>query len=383
MMAAMNARLTTYQGAMTWLNFTPVCLNSRGKRLGKKYVVIESDDWGSERITNKDALSTLIKSGVDVYDNPFNFLDSLETGDDLSALFETLEKFRDRKGNHPVITANSVMANPDFDKIKASGFTEYHYESSLETYRKKPGCENSAALIREGMDAGMYHPQFHGREHLSVCKWMTELRAGNEILRNAFDAGIYGIDMDTELTSRNNFMAAFDSKNEEELVNFGTIIEEGTSMFKSMFGFSSESFIAPCYIWPSELEPVLKQNGIKYLQGLPLQYAPDQEGQYRQIFHYQGQKNRKGQRYFVRNCFFEPAEYRGVNLIEEVLRRMKIIFFWGKPAILGSHRINFMGSLDEENRSNNLKMLDDLLQAILKTWPDVEFISTDKLGDLY
>ena len=179
------------------------------------------------------------------------------------------------------------MANPDYEKIRASGFTEYHYESALETYRKKAGCENSAALIRQGMDAGLYHPQFHGREHLSVCKWMHELRSGNEILLKAFDEGIYGIDTDTELTSRNNFMAAFDSQDEEELVRFGSIIEEGTSMFRSMFGFSSESFIAPCYIWHPDLEPALKESGVKYFQGLPLQYAPEKDGLYKQIFHYQ------------------------------------------------------------------------------------------------
>lgn len=358
-------------------------LNSRGKRLDKKYVVIESDDWGSERITNRKALSALIDSGVEACNNPFNCLDSLETEDDLSALFDTFSRFRDRNGKHPVITANSVMANPDFGKIKASGFTEYHYESALETYKKKPGCENSAKLIMEGMDAGLYHPQFHGREHLSVCKWMDELRAGNKVLMKAFEEGIYGIDMDTELTSRDNFMAAFDSQNKEEVENFRTIIEEGTSMFKSVFGFSSKSFIAPCYIWPPDLEPILRENGISYFQGLPLQYAPEPEGGYRQIFHYQGEKNKAGQRYFVRNCFFEPSESRRSDEVAEIIRRMKIIFLWGKPAIIGSHRINFMGSLNEENRSVNLKLFSELMEAILKIWPDVEFTTTDKLGDLY
>lgn len=358
-------------------------LNSRGKRLDKKYVVFESDDWGSERITSKEGLSALIRSGVDVYDNPFNHLDSLETTDDLTALFETLGKFRDKKGHHPVITANSVVANPDFDKIRASGFNEYFFESAFETYSKKPGCEDSAALIREGMDAGMYHPQFHGREHLSVKKWLAELQTGNKILLQAFDAGIYGIDLDTKLTSRSNFMAAFDSQEAEDTVEFKSVIEEGTTMFRSMFGITSKSFIAPCYIWHPKIEPFLKENGIRYFQGLPLQYSPDKEGQYKQIFHYQGEKNRNGQRYFVRNCFFEPSLNNGVDLIEECLRRLKIIFFWGKPALIGTHRINFMGSLNEENRTNNLAVFSDLLQAILQTWPDVEFTTTDKLGGLY
>jgi hypothetical protein len=358
-------------------------LNSRGKRLGKKYVVFESDDWGSERIGSEDGLSALKEAGIDVYSNPFNYLDSLETADDLTALFETLSKFRDRKGNHPAITANTIVANPDFQKIKESAFHEYHFQLASESYKKKQACENSPALIREGMDAGLYHPQFHGREHLSVRKWMSELKSGNEILLRAFEHGIYGIDLDTELTSRSNFMAAFDSVDAEETMEFKKIISEGTSLFRESFGFSSESFISPCYIWHPDIEPFLKENGILYFQGMPLQYAPNPEGDYRQIFHYQGEKNRLGQRYFVRNCYFEPSVSKGFNWIEEAIRRLRIIFFWGKPAIFGTHRINFMGSLDEENRSRNLETFGELIQTILKTWPDVEFTTTDKLGGIY
>jgi hypothetical protein len=85
----------------------------------------------------------------------------------------------------------------------------------------------------------------------------------------------------------------------------------------------------------------------------------------------------------VRNCFFEPSLNNKFNWIEECLRRIKIIFFWGKPAIIGTHRINFMGSLDEENRKANLKLFSELLKMILKNHPEVEFTTTDKLGELY
>ena len=97
----------------------------------------------------------------------------------------------------------------------------------------------------------------------------------------------------------------------------------------------------------------------------------------------QYEKNKAGQRYFVRNCFFEPSESGRADVVAEVIRRMKIIFLWGKPAVIGSHRINFIGSLNEENRSANLELFSELLGAILQNWPDVEFTTTDKLGDLY
>jgi hypothetical protein len=358
-------------------------LNIPGKRLDKRYIIFESDDWGSERIPSKDDLTYLTSSGIDVYSNPFNHLDSLESGDDLSALFETLIKFMDRKGNHPVITANSVTANPDFGKIKASVFSEYHYESTLQTYKNKQGCENTYSLIKDGIAAGIYHPQFHGREHLNAIQWLTSLQSGNEKLLKAFDAGIYGIELDLEFTNRTNFMAAFDSNSDQEDAEHRSIIEEGTSLFKDIFGYASGSFIAPCYIWHPSLEIFLKEKGIKYIQGLPVQYAPVHGDKYRKIYHYQGERNKMQQVYFIRNCFFEPSLNARFNWIDDCLRRIKIIFFWGKPAIIGTHRINFIGSLNEENRKSNLRTFSILLKSILETWPDAEFTTTDKIGELY
>jgi hypothetical protein len=358
-------------------------LNFRGRRLGKKYMVIESDDWGSERIPSKEALKRLVSDSISLFNNPFNYLDSLETENDLSALFEILTGYKDRNGNHPVITANTITANPDFGKISASGFKDYYYESTLKTYRNKHGCENSYSLIRDGIAKGIYHPQFHGREHLNVNQWLTSLQSGNEIVTRAFKAGIYGIDLDTNLTRRENFMAAFDIGSDREFDEHRVIIKEGTTLFRNTFGYNSKSFIAPCYIWHPSLETSLKENGVDYVQGLPIQYAPEIGRDYRKIYHYQGEKGKTGMVYFVRNCFFEPSLDNKFNWIEECLRRIKIIFFWGKPAVLGTHRINFMGSLNEENRKANLRLFSELIKMILKNWPDVEFTTTDKLGELY
>lgn len=358
-------------------------INFPGKKLDKKYIVFESDDWGSERIPSMEGLRYLTKCNINVCRNPFNHLDSLETGDDLSALFETLMKFKDKQGNHPAITANSVTANPDFGKIKASGFKDYYYENSIQTYSNKRGCENSHDYIMDGINYGIYHPQFHGREHLNIRQWLNSLQNGNEMLLKAFSAGIYGIDLDFERTNRNNFMAAFDSNSDQETAEYRSIIREGISLFKDIFGYTPSSFIAPCYVWHPSLEILLKENEIKYIQGLPVQYVPVHDDKYRKIYHYQGEQNKIQQVYFIRNCFFEPALNAGFNWIDDCINRIKIIFFWGKPAIIGTHRINFIGSLNEENRKNNLKVFSLLLKSILEIWPDAEFTTTDKLGEYY
>jgi hypothetical protein len=41
-----------------------------------------------------------------------------------------------------------------------------------------------------------------------------------------------------------------------------------------------------------------------------------------------------------------------------------------------------MGGLNEKNRDVNLKQLKELLVQIKNRWPEVEFMSSDQLGDL-
>lgn len=80
-------------------------------------------------------------------------------------MFETLSKYRDADGNLPVFKTFSLIANPDFDKIKANGFIEYKYEPftrTLESY----GQSDAFGMWQEGISNKLFIPEFHGREHL-------------------------------------------------------------------------------------------------------------------------------------------------------------------------------------------------------------------------
>ena len=57
-------------------------------------------------------------------------------------------------------------------------------------------------------------------------------------------------------------------------------------------------------------------------------------------------------------------------------------FLMRKPAIVSTHRINYVGYIDEGNRDRTLKLLRQLLTAVLRRWPDVEFLTTVQLGRL-
>jgi len=64
------------------------------------------------------------------------------------------------------------------------------------------------------------------------------------------------------------------------------------------------------------------------------------------------------------------------------MNEINTAFRWHKPAVISSHRVNYTGGLYVENRDHGLASLKNLLTAIVKKWPDVEFMTTAELGSL-
>lgn len=356
-------------------------INIPGWHTKRHILVIESDDWGSIRMPSKEAYDQLIKNGLRVDKDPYCRYDSLATADDLNALFDVLCSVKDKNGRHAVMTADSVVANPDFEKIKESGFEGYFYEPFTETLKRYPNHESAFKMWKQGIEEGIFHPQFHGREHLNVKKWLRILQSGDKTTILAFKYGTFGLSSKVD-PSINNFMGAFDSGLEEDIIDYSKILTDGLNIFENIIGYKPESFIAPKYIWSPRIEPVLKTNGIRYLQGMVCQTIPINNAN---TFVYKknnfcGRKSEYGLTYLMRNCFFEPSQ--GGPTAKECLHRVKMAFRWRKPATISMHRLNVIGAIDENNRTKNLLELKWLLNEIVKSYPDVEFMSSDELGRL-
>jgi hypothetical protein len=180
-----------------------------------------------------------------------------------------------------------------------------------------------------------------------------------------------------------NFMEVLDYNTPADLLKMKESLAEGLDLFEKIFGYRSRSFIPPCYTWDSNVEQVLSEKGVRYIQGLFIQSVPTGSfGKYRRKYHFLGNRNKFGQYFLIRNCFFEPSLSKSSDPVGECLNRINIAFRWHKPAVISSHRINYIGSLVESNRTTNLRLLNELLARIIKTWPDVEFMTSDQLGDL-
>ena len=358
-------------------------INLPGFKTNRKILVIESDDWGSIRMPSREVNDFLINNGYKINNLLFNRYDSLAGETDLTMLFEVLQSAKDKNNNPAVITANTIVANPDFLKIKAENYQNYYYEPFTETLKKYENHQNSFELWKQGIESGIFRPQFHGREHLNVIRWMKALQNNTGKARFASDLGMFDLSEGNQITE-DSYMDTFNFVSESELDFLENSLKEGLNLFENIFGYKSTTFIAPCYIWDSRLNKTLVDQGVKGLQGGWFQLEPKigKEHRFRKVFHYTGQQNKYGQTYLVRNISFEPSINTNNNLIKDVLDRIDFLYKMKKPAIICSHRLNYIGYIDSENRKKNLKLLGELLKQIVCRWPDVEFISSDKLAKI-
>ena len=339
-----------------------------------------SDDWGSVRTPSVESLMRLRDLGVKVDDCHYMQFDRLESGDDLERLFSLFESFKDGRGGAPVLTANCLTANPDFESIRTSKFSTYYSEPITRTYETLKGAERNMDIWAEATQRRVCLPQSHGREHLNVSRWMADLQRNDPISRAAFDHGMFGVSAHTTVPRRASYLAAFDSNWDEIDSDHHQIVSAGLREFEEIFGFESRSFIAPNYVWDSAVERATRDNGVDYIQSGSMQWLPG-SGRKKRLWHFQGSRNKLGQRYLIRNVHFEPSSDRSRDWVGEAMRDISMAFRLHKPAVISTHRVNFMGGLSAENRDQGLFLLKGLLEEMLKRWPDLEFLDAVELGD--
>ncbi|HIB38463.1 polysaccharide (de)acetylase [Mesonia sp.] len=354
--------------------------NLIGKSLKQKYIIFESDDWGSIRMPNKKTFESLEKSGVKFGNTEslrYNKYDTLANVQDFDCLFTTLQKFKDTAGNHPIITAVSVVANPDFEKIKENNFSKYFFES-FHTTLHRYNQENAIEYWKRGIDEKLFVPEFHGREHLNVNVWLRDLQKKKKETITAFDHQCWGIPVKTP--SNISYQAAFDVEFEEDIKDQEQIIASGLELFNTLHNYKAKVFVPPNGPFNNSLAKISKTSGIDYISTSKIQSEPLGLGKHRKVIHWLGQKNKYNQIYLTRNAFFEPSSPHK-DWVDSCLNDIHYAFKWNKPAVISTHRVNYIGAIDENNRKSGLDQLSILISRILKKWPDVRFITSAELGN--
>ena len=356
--------------------------NLRGWKTRRKLVVIESDDWGAIRMPSKTAWDSLREAGVQVDRSAFDIIDCLETRQDLDFLLNELEQHVDSNGNRPVITCNMVLGNPDFERIEQAEFEEYHHRDLWDSYFYYHG-ERLEDWWSTAIQSGRIRPQFHAYEHLNVPLWMRDLKGQKSATRIAFDHGFFGLTTETSSSVQRNYLAAYWAESEADLLMVLNRLDQGLARFREIFRHSSKTFVACNYILPVQAESRLLKLGVKSIQSQRGQFVPNGTDHHGRVLRsFTGQRSSLGLLRTVRNVLFEPFLGGGVNWLGSSLSQINASFLLGKPAVISTHRANYVSGLSSANRDKNLKTLGELLKKTLNRWPDVEFISSEQLCEL-
>ena len=359
--------------------------NLPGKKTNRRIVCIYIDDYGSIRVKDRRAYETLKAAGLPMDCTRYSKFDTLASTEDMQMMFDVLTSVKDSQGHHACLTPFSNIANPDFAKIKESGFTQYYREPFTETLKRYGSShEGSYELWKQGIAEHIFHPEYHGTEHINVLRFMQALQKGHKTTRLAFDnesVALPVIPGDEPLKQETTVF--FIEKAQENDALKGDI-HVGMNMFEDLLGYRSKQFTPGAGIYSPALHQTLKEEGIDYINVQRYRPYPLGDGKYVKKFLYNGKKNEAGQKYVVRNCVFEPYLddcSRNSGAVAGCLKNIEAAFWMHAPAIISTHRVNFVGGLESSHRDDSLNELRSLLQEIIKRWPDVEFMDGTKMCD--
>ena len=362
--------------------------NLVGWKTKRKIVVFSVDDYGNVRLDSREARDRMEQQGLKVLSpfKGFDLYDSLENRADLEMLLEVLTSVKDHNGRHAVFTPFAVPCNINFEKIEEDGFSQYHFEMLPQTYSKLSSSQPDAyegawALWKEGLDSGLLVPQFHGREHINLKLFNEKLEKGDRELITSLKNRSYARISSNEY-SMISPATAFDFWDFSETKVFHDIIGDGLNAFEQVFGYRAVHFNPPGGRQHPIIYESLKNNGIKYIDTPLLKTEHQGRGKYRKVFNYTGKQTQFGQTFLVRNVVFEPTHPRRNDWVPYAMKQIEAAFRWNRPAIISSHRVNFCGHIDEDNRRKGLEALQRLLKNITERWPDVEFMAANELGSL-
>lgn len=133
-------------------------------RCAEPVIIFESDDWGF----NPKACASLLKK----YGTPSPWAEEqLETGEDLEALYQILEEYRDSNGRPACFVANFIVRTPDYYKIQRHRYEMY---TDIPIFHAVP--ERLIEKWREGLTRKVFIPSYHVRSRFCPDRWLEDLR---------------------------------------------------------------------------------------------------------------------------------------------------------------------------------------------------------------
>ena len=375
----MSAPLRILRNAIPIVSDT---ITSRGRGLKNffakggvgRVVVLESDDWGSQRVPSADAREKLKQLGI-LSDKSAYDRETLENAQDLEVLCGSLLRFKGSDGRAAIMTCFVNPANPDFAKIKEANFVSYFYEPTRAEHERRGDFQSVSKAWAAGLENSLLSREYHGREHLQVRSWLKALQANDERCRRAFNHSYYSVELPDVKKVAKGFRAAYLFSDFEEIQELEEVLVSGAKLFEEETGAGARVFCPPNNVFHPQLYPAVRAAGCDYILRHTHNLEPDGTGDAKDVWGQKGVRE-AGLIGYGRNALFEPEQGFGVD---HTMRQVRCAFAWGVPAIISTHRVNYVGGIDPGVRERGAVALQELLRRITTNWPDVRFMSSSQL----
>jgi hypothetical protein len=162
-------------------------------------------------------------------------------------------------------------------------------------------------------------------------------------------------------------------------------VKEEMDCFEDVFGTAPCVAVPPTFIWNKSVETAWSEGGIDVVVTPGARYEsrdgagrPSAAGQ----AIYNGQVSDAGAVYtgavyMVRNRYFEPSLG---HTAEMAIAALDSKTSQGRPALLETHRFNFLGS--DDKKAHSIEELKRLVKQALDKYPSLAFLSTGQLATI-
>jgi len=325
-----------------------------------KAVVLESDDWGLCAWVPDDQAHRAL-AVLPAFRSPAGLRygrSTLESAADVISLAATLLEWRGGDGFPPVLQANTIVANPDYEAMISPLFEgdspPLKELPEVPSRWQRPGLWEA---VRDADAAGVWWAELHGLHHLPVTAWLTALRRAQNDARRAWEhqspigelvqaGGEYGEAEPRELRARD--------------------IRHAIEAFHRLFGRAPTSFCPPDYHTDAWFEQEAASLGLTTWQG-----KAEQAGRalpwLRRRWLGATFPNRDGARFLMPpRIAFEPtgdAAAPGKRGLEAAVKAARAAWERSQPAVVSTHRMNY-AHLDAKWSAAGRAALASLLQQL-------------------
>ena len=312
-------------------------------------LVIESDDWGP---------------GPDWH------------AERLAEIRQCLARHTDAEGRPAVITLGVVLAAPDTAAMAQNRLAKY-----CRITLDDPRCKRLLEQMQQGARDGVFALQLHGMEHYWPRILLHEASRDQELR-----AWLTGEEFPPYelLPSALQSRWIDGSRLPSQPLQAGEIeqgVAEEVNVWRRTFGNAPCVAVPPTFVWTTEVESAWIAAGVEVIITPGVRYTGrDAAGQpvSAGLPIYNGQIASETACYLVRDIYFEPE--RG-HTVMQAMQDMTLRFVLGRPALVETHRSNFIGKKAEF--SENLARVDELLLAASQRWPALSFLSPAALAQIY